>query len=365
MKICIIGAGNAGCAHAFKLTEYGHEIRLVKTSHVLHNDYFDYISSRGCITAIDYTNNGIESTQSPTMITRDMKAGISGAEVVLVMTQSLQHDRLASILAPNLEDGQLLLIIPGNLGSMIFARHIKAEVIIGEGESTPVDARIEDDMRVHILFKNVRNALSFLPARATEEGIIIAKNILDTYGYRRKNVIESALHNPNLIVHTIGTIMSAARIEAMKGDFWMYRESFSPSVWNLVEQLDLEKNRTLQAYGGEPLSYLEACKFRNEEDLSRDALSVFQSYATNGGPQGPNSINTRFIYEDVPNGLCLLSSLAKKAEINTPVCDALIIMANSLMKINYWKTARTVERLGIADWSLEQICSYIETGKWV
>jgi opine dehydrogenase len=69
-------------------------------------------------------------------------------------------------------------------------------------------------------------------------------------------------------------------------------------------------------------------------------------------------LNTRFIYEDIPNGLCLLSSLAKKAEIDTPICDSLILLANALMKTDYWKAARTKERLGFANWTVTDIINY-------
>jgi opine dehydrogenase len=153
--------------------------------------------------------------------------------------------------------------------------------------------------------------------------------------------------------------MSAARIEKMNGDFWMYRESFSPAVWNLVEQLDEEKNSVLKAFGCERLDYLDACKFRNENDLSVDALKVFQAYAANGGPKGPQTLKTRFMYEDIPNGLCLLSSLANHIGIETPVCNALITIGCSLMKTDYWKVARTPERLGLSEMSKKQIIDYI------
>lgn len=359
MKICIIGAGNAGCAHAFKFTEYGHEVRLVKTSHAMHDEYFKKIRKTNVITAIDHTNNGKESSQKISLITRNVAAGIHGADVVLIMTQSLQHDELAPVISPILESGQMVLLIPGNMGSLLFRRYIKANVILGEGESTPFDARIEHDDKIHILFKNVRNALSFLPSKDNDSGNKIAVRLYNTYGYLRKNVIESGLHNPNLVVHTIGSIMSAARIEQMKGDFWMYRESFSPSVWNLVDKLDEEKSAILESFGCDKVSYLDACKFRNEIDLEVDSLSVFRSYAQDGGPQGPASLNTRFIYEDIPNGLCMLSSLAKHIGLQTPVCDALITIACSLMKTDYWKYARTPDKLGIAKMNLAQIIEYV------
>jgi opine dehydrogenase len=41
MKIAIIGAGNAGCAHAFKFAEAGHVVNLIKTSHAMHDENFN------------------------------------------------------------------------------------------------------------------------------------------------------------------------------------------------------------------------------------------------------------------------------------------------------------------------------------
>ena len=55
MKIAILGSGNAGCAHAFKLKENGHSINLIKTSHSLHEENFNTILKQGGIYGIDYT----------------------------------------------------------------------------------------------------------------------------------------------------------------------------------------------------------------------------------------------------------------------------------------------------------------------
>ena len=57
MKITIIGAGNSGCAHAFKFTEAGHQVSLIKTSYSLHEKNFEKIQEQGGIWAIDNTNN--------------------------------------------------------------------------------------------------------------------------------------------------------------------------------------------------------------------------------------------------------------------------------------------------------------------
>lgn len=197
----------------------------------------------------------------PSLITRDIEAGLKDAEAVMILTQSLQHRELAKRIGPLLKDGQIVFLIPGNMGSTQFANYTKGKhIIYVEGESTPYDARIIAPGKVEILFKNVRNAVSFLH-KEDEQYLPTVTALFGTHKYLRSNIIESTLHNPNMVVHTIGAIMSASRIEYANGEFWMYREAFSPSIWNLIELLDLEKIQVIKAFKGEhAISYLDACK---------------------------------------------------------------------------------------------------------
>ncbi|MDO4587042.1 MAG: NAD/NADP octopine/nopaline dehydrogenase family protein [Planctomycetia bacterium] len=349
MKIVIVGSGNAGCAHAAHFSTEGHSVTILKTSHQLHDQNFQVMTQNNGIilNRIDGSSQFVRID----CITRDPEVAFADdCDLVLVLVQSLYHQQIAELLFKHLKRSKMLLVIPGYMGSLYFYHLLKDRVnIFAEGESTPFDARIIENGKVQILFKNVRNALAFLSSEFVEEGFAIAKQLTNTYheNWRRKTIVESALHNPNLIVHTVGAIMSAARIEYSQGEFWMYREGFTPAIWNLISQLDQEKMALLQQMGCEQISYLDACKFRNEKDLSVDSLLVFRSYAASGGPKGPASVNTRYIYEDVPMGLCLMSSIGKQLNISTPVCDALITIGGALLGKDYKKEGRTLDKLGM------------------
>lgn len=357
MNITIVGSGNAGCAHACMFTEFGHSVNLLKTSYSMHDDNFNKIEKNGYIEY--FSKNKGKKAAKLSMISRDFEKSLKNADVVFIMTQTLQHKIIADLVIESLDINttQMIVVVPGYLGSMYFDELLKKNrnLIIAEGESTPFDARIIEAGVVEILFKNVRNALGFYPSEKSEVGLSLAKDIIDTYSYKRTNVIESAMHNPNLIVHTIGAIMSASRIEKSGGDFWMYREAFSPSMWNLIHQLDEEKNFVISSFGGISSSYLNECKFRNEFDLNQDAHKVFEMYAEEGGPKGPDSLDTRFIYEDVPMGLCLLESLSSKLGKETPIASSLINISSSLLNKDFRLMARNLECLGISELSVEEL----------
>lgn len=357
MKISILGTGNAGCALAAKFTQGGHIVSLVKTSDSLHEENFNVISNNNGIWLHDLDES--LSFINIFKITKNIEDGLKDAEIIIILTQSIYHESVANKIADYIPTScKIIFTIPGNLGSLYLYKKLGDQVIYAEGESTPYDARLEKPGVVRILFKNRRNAVSFLPKAKADEGLEYIAKLVDTYKFKRTNLVESALHNPNLVVHTVGVIMSASRIEMMKGEFWMYKESFSPAIWNLVHDLDAEKNRVIEAFKGQKLSYLDACKFRNADDLNMDSYEVFKAYAETGGPKGPDSLSTRYLHEDVANGLCLLSMLGKFLNIDTPIANSLIFIASSLVQYDFFKNSRTLEDLGLGHLNKEQTINF-------
>lgn len=357
MRIAIIGAGNAGCAHAAAFAQQGHEVSLLKTSSAVHDANFAAIEAQRGIVLRDEA--GRASFCELRLATRDPARALEGAEAVFVLVQTAFQARVAERLAPHLTQVRMIMVIPGYMGACHFRPLVGSGTIVGEGESTPIDARIVAPGTVQVLFRNVRNAVAFLPASDAERGLASLRSLIRSYDRARRNIVESALHNPNLIVHTVGTIMSASRIEYARGEFWLYREGFSPSIMRLVEALDGEKLAVLDAFGCPPVSYFEACRYRNAVDETVDPVQAFLDYAASGSPKGPERVNTRFIYEDVPSGLCLLRSLAEVARIPVPVCDALITLGGALLDRDFRAEGRTLASLGLTGRTTEDVLTAI------
>ncbi len=382
MKITIIGAGNAGSACAFMAAEAGHKVRLLKTSNrITHDDHFEAMVKNGGIYCIDNTKKGhftdsaddAEKTFQPLeMITRDPKEAIEGTDVIMIFIQTTYHPALAERIAKHFTDDQLVILIPGYAGSIFYSKYCDNNPIFAEGESTPNDARVVVPGTVKVLFKNARNSLSFFPATRTAEGMAIASRLFPAYNIEkskvRKNIFESALHNPNIIVHTIGQYVMYPMLEYCAKHHpdevpYMYRDALSTDMaWLMIDKLDAEKMAVLSALGCEPIPYLEACLFRNEEDLNQDPREVFESYKISS-PPGPYSFDNRYVTEDVPMGLVLLSSLGDKLGIKMPECNRLIAMCGGILERDFYAEGRTLASLGLDELTREELLHFVEIKK--
>lgn len=360
MKITVIGSGNSGLIHAAKLYEKGQQVAILKTTRKGNVDFFNKIKQAGEYEVVDETAGGRHFVVRPELITTDAKEAIEFADIIFVTTITNQHESVAQMIAPFVRDKQLIVLIPGYMGSLIFKRYIKKQVVYSEWETTAYNGRIMDNSFVRITFYNPRNAISVLPLTQKEEVLGILSQLFDNTRYFRKNILESALHNPNMIVHPIGILFSVARIEYSKGEYWMYKEGYSPSVLNVIQAFDDSKNAILSKFGCEPLYYFEAAKWRNELDLEIDAMQSFWNFAKCSN-KGPSKVDCRYINEDVPMGLGLIISLGKVLGVDVSIQQSIFTLASALTQKDFSKGARTIQYLlGKEEVTFEDILSAIE-----
>ena len=346
MRIAILGTGNVGCATACDLAYKGHEITLIKTSNSLNNENFDYISTHGNQITMSELN-GETISANIMKLTYDIQE-INKADLIMIMVQTTYHEELIKRMIPFLRKDQIVLFNPGYLSTAYMLKHgARNDVIIVEAESSFIDCRIQQLGHINVSFRNVRNPLGVFPNRRMNE----AKEMLELLGFPFEylsSVVEAALHNPNLIVHTIGAVMSIPRIEKTNGNYYMYHEVFTPSVWNILEQLDNEKMNILERLGFNRLSYVEACKYRNSLDSTMDAKAVFFEYANDpNSVKGPTSVNSRYFTEDIPQGLVMLESLGKHLKIDTIITTSIIQIASAALGKDLRENGRNLDNLGI------------------
>lgn len=347
MRISVLGAGNAGCAVAADLSMKGHEVTLVKTSHSMHDDNFNYLMEHDGEMVLD--EFGELKTGKIHRLTRDL-GDIKDSEVVIIYIQTNFHEALIKRIADHLQDNQIILINPGYFSTAFILKHCSdKKLIVAEAESSFIDGRIMKPGYFRVGFRNVRNPVGIFPIARRNEAMEKLDQLQQNIVYL-DSVVEAAIHNPNLIVHTVGSIMSIPRIEKAKEEFCMYHEAYTrenEATWKILEDLDNEKMSVLKELGFSPLSYVEACKYRNSLDDSIDAKQVFLDYAEmETRAKGPIRVDSRYISEDVPQGLVMLEALGQALGVATPITTSLIYIASSALGRNLRDEGRTLEVLG-------------------
>jgi opine dehydrogenase len=349
-KVAVLGAGNAGHAVAADLTLAGLCVNLYELPEFEAN--LAPIRERGGIEITGVVRQGFARVDC---VTTDMARAIQDAEYVLVVTQALAHDRLAQLCAPHLRRGQVVVVFPGSGGSLVFGKALHGkDVITAETVSLPYACRVVEPGHVHVHSgPGVREILAAFPALHTGDVVKDLKELYPTV-VPGTNVLEVALYNPNVLLHPIGTLFNIGRIEYSKGEFWMYKEGFTPSIWKIVDALDKEKMALLKALDLKPVPYRDHYQWRCEKPWA-DFAAV--------SSKGPSGAASRYITEDVPIGMVLWASLGELLGVATPTARAIIHVCSVIHGTDYWAQGRTLDKVGLdPGMSARQVRQYLDTG---
>jgi opine dehydrogenase len=355
-EICIIGAGNGGSAIAGDMTLAGHRCRLFEFEEYAEN--IRPVIVQGGIHVTGIARIGFAKVALATL---DLSEAVQGADLIMVTTQALTHERVAKELIPHLSDGQTVVLWPGSGGTLVFRKvwdemGMSRRVFLAEVVTFPYCCRrLKGPGTVNIhRVDGPRMLLAALPATDTE---VVMKALSGTYAdvvQPAVSVLEPALYNVNIIVHPVGALLNMGRIEYSKGEFWMYKEGLTPSVKKVIYSMDKERSALFKAFGYRPYTY---------DQIFWDCFNMTVEEFAATSSQGPFSMQDRYVTEDIPMGACLTVSLARKAGISVPTYEAMIHLASVVNDTDFYAKGRTLENLKLAELNLEGLRHYFLAGK--
>ena len=342
LRVSVIGCGNVGVAIAADLAIGGHDVTIVKTSRT-NESLFEKIKANG--NRILLKENGAYRTGVVSCLTHDF-SNIAGADVVVLTIQSTYHEQVIEKMSKYLYSDQIVVVVCSYMSSFYFDKYCKSKPVIAEATGPYLEGRIEDndkDVVFRVGCRLTRSPLSVCPTRRADMCMRRLNRLYmgfsDDY-----DVIESGLLNPNMILHTVGAVMSIPRIEYSDGDFCMYREAYSRknnATLQIMLRLDDEKKRVLRKMGCKPIDIFNAGGFLG------DPMESFYRYSESSDrAKSPTSVRSRYITEDVGQGLVLLESMAKLIGVEVPVATSLIDIAGAALDCDFRSTGRTLQRLG-------------------
>jgi opine dehydrogenase len=381
-RVAVLGAGAGGHAYSADLKLIGHIVSLFELPEF--KDNLKPILEKGGIEILpDQCNPKYNDVcEKPDrhglakidVVTTDIKEAISGAEVIFNPIPARYYEEFAERCIPHLEDGQIVVTAGKGGGALHYALTmkrlgIKKDVLFGEfntlgycatvmgrilGEEYSNKVRIEQASRHPMIgtfpgknASKVHNAVSSLYPEGTRNFRCI------------DNVMKTILMDYNAITHTPTIVCNAGRIESGDRTFQMFGDTCTSSVCMMMDELDKERMGIERALGFKAVPLVVDTEGPPDMTMYESVHQPFLELC-----EGPFSLKTRYLTEDVPYGLVTYSSLGDMLKVPTPVSDAIITIASVLNEEDYWGIGRTVEKLGInPSWTVEQLNKFLYEGE--
>jgi opine dehydrogenase len=363
-KIAILGAGNGGCATAADLTLRGYEVRLFSRS---ENTLLP-ISKRG---GIEVVEQGQEQFAAPAFVSAELHPVIDGAELIIIAAPAVAHEYLAKTLAPDLHDGQRILLNPGHTGgSLHFASALrgagsKATLDLCETVTLTYICRMTGPAHVEIYRRTTHLRCAAFPGNNTSR---LVKEIHEVFPsvVPAENVMETGLSNINAIMHPAGMLGNAGWIEETAGDFYYYRDGITPAIAAWIEEIDRERLEIVSRLGLTPLRFVDIfhqAGLTSQE--ARDSGSVYRAIhesAPNRTIKAPPTLDHRYLKEDVGYGLVPMAEIGGWLGVKTPVMDALIRLASVVSRTEYRRDGLTLAKMGLGEVDTRELPSILQNG---
>jgi opine dehydrogenase len=381
--IAVLGSGNGGLNFAGDLTLAGHEVRLFELPRF--KESLLPVIDAGGIELAGLCRTGFAK---PAVITTDVGEALQGAEVVLVSVPAYGHAEFARVCGPHLEKEQIVVLNPGyTLGSIEFSNLLMQEgvdienITICETISLLYATRKYLPNRVFCEGVKVDMPISAFPGEKTEGALEVLSPIYRQEDGKRgrlfplENVLLAALTNGNPVLHVPMMLLKAVDVELGEEPYWKCRDSTAIKL--MRRELDQEMIRLQVALGFEPLSHdyvhdtlmypswaplIDTTDPECDADLPEWVQPKNQPGLYAAG-QGHNFLQMRYLTEDVPYALVGLSNLGDLLDVATPVIDASITLASTVTGTDYWRTGRTLRKLGLAHFGREELLRYVTTGR--
>jgi opine dehydrogenase len=373
-KIAVLGAGNGGYMSAADMSaNLGFEVAIFDAM----PGKLDELKRKPEIEILDIDSKPTGVVGKLSLVSENIADVIRGAQVILNPVPYLATETYAKLAAPYLEDGQFIIALGKGGASLTWARVIKESgnknnVFLADCNTLPYGASRMSGNQVRMEARTENLMFASFPAKSIDIVMEVLQQLYPAkHGYtlrRGQNPLDTLLVDYNAITHTPPMVCNAARIETGDTDFHLFGvNENTPAVVNVMKLLDRERMALGEKLGLKQYTLEEEIKMVK---WNRDGVDkVLPFYEAIHTPflevcEGPFTLNTRHLTEDVPYGLVTFESLGKILGVPTPIISAIITISEGLLDRDFRTNGRTVEALGLnSKWSLEEIKSYLFEGK--
>ncbi len=366
-KITVIGAGNGGVTAAYHFAKLGHEVCIYD------NPQFDTqikaIQASGGIEALA-EDHGCQMSFpgfSPiALATTDIKEAMAFGNVFVMICPSFAQEGFFEVMMPYLKKDDIVLLMPGNYGGLVMKKMLKEAgkddlgVIICDAISIPWACRIVKPGVITIMGIKAFLPLSIMADSETKEKVAQQlKDVLPIPIELLPNPVAAGLENINFGGHPLLTTLNMGILENFNGEFNYYKDCCSTATANAAAKMDNERLSVGKALNLKLRTELEAMNALYASEYT--SVYEFNRASTTHGKinNSPNSAKSRYITEDVAYLLVPCYEFATKCGLKVPIVESCIHIASAYNETDYFKTGRTLEKMGLDHLNKEELVQAI------
>lgn len=354
MKFAVLGAGNGGQAISAWLAMQGHEVWLYEIIEEKVKKLAETKQIRLCgeITGVGHLAS----------VSMDIHSTVKGADVIMVVTTANAHATVARNIAGDLEDGQAIILNPGRTGGALeFKRALdasgcKARVYVAEAQTLVYAARLVEDGVVNIIGVKDKVLLAAVPATDTQHVLDVINPVYPSL-CAAKNVLRTSLENIGAMFHPCVLMFNAATVER-NSVFWFYRD-MTPKIADFIEKFDKERLAVGKAFGIDLLSVSDWISYAYPGTPGDTLCEKMKNNPAYHDIKSPSTIFTRQLTEDIPTGVLPIMELGEVAGVPVPLLRSMVEICGNLLDIDFREKGRTLEHLGLAGMTKEEIIDYL------
>jgi opine dehydrogenase len=334
-RVFVCGAGHQGLTMSAHLALNGLEVNLWNRTQKNIQKVLD--------TGVIHCTGIVNGDAKIAKVSTNMEDVVS--DFVMVTTPSSAHKDIARKLAPYVHKNMVIILNPGRtFGAVEFAEELKKCGVnelphIAETQTIVYTCRKSGENSTNILALKNDVEIAAIQGSSIDYIMSLMPDCLKPYFKVVDSVAMTSFSNVGMVLHCAPVLMNIGWIETTKVDFKYYYDGISHSVAHYLEKIDKERQAVAKASGFEIESVKEW--LARVYDASGDTL--FECIRNNEAYKeidAPPTINTRYIFEDVPNGLVPIEFLGIECNVPTLNITTIINLACSIMDEDYRQNGR-------------------------
>lgn len=304
MRVSILGAGAIAFGVAAYLAKNGHDPMLWSPS---GKRTAALAKGEPLVAANALEFSGV------VRVAADAGQAVSEADAIVIAMPNNGHKAAIDAAASHLRDGQPVIFSShGSFGALYLSKLLAARgvklPIIAWG-TTLLTGRQNGEALVNVNTVRQKIDIATVPKSRIDEGHALCTELFGDRFVKRDGLLAIALSNLNPQNHLGIALLNLTRME--KGETWGQGDNITPTVGRVIEVLDEERLAIAQSFGLSVRTVREHFSLSFHVPMASVSEMNQQMHAEGRGGFGPKTVDSRYIFEDVPFGLVPTAMLGR------------------------------------------------------